>query len=462
MKSIALVILTVAFISLVGCGGGGGSAPVVNPQPQTGAAQVSVSLHDMPPAGVTVLSFQATITGIAMQPGSISLLNSPMTLEMTQLQTMSAYIGTISVPAGNYTGMTITLANPHMTFLNNTGGMMGGMMGGGNCANGQICQLNPTMTATSVTINGVPFPITVMANSPLDMMMDFDLMDSLQSNMGMSPMMTSGIQQGIGGANMFDEMDDMIGQIASVNAGGNQFTMSFVQGMPSMTIGVDSNTTFQNFSNNSMAGLAQGQLVLVEIQLMAGGTLHAAKVRFESDVAHLMDGMIVAVNNQTQFDMVVMNEAPSFQGVNVGDVIRMNMQAGTTFDVDDMDMPVSGMNFAAAAMMIGQMVQIEPTSTLVSGTPPQLSTNHVRLMKAFVTATVASKIDATTFTLSNLPGIFGAVGISNMKINTFAGTAFENVSNMGVLNVGDTVSVRGPTFMSSGEPTMIASKVVKR
>lgn len=62
----------------------------------------------------------------------------------------------------------------------------------------------------------------------------------------------------------------------------------------------------------------------------------------------VMDGMIVAINSPTQFDMVMMNEAPAFQGVNIGDVVRMNVQAGTMFDIDDMDMPVSGMSFAAS------------------------------------------------------------------------------------------------------------------
>jgi hypothetical protein len=80
----------------------------------------------MPPTGVTLLSFQATVTGISMQPGNVSLLNSPISLEISQLQAMSA---SISVPAGNHTGMTVTLMNPRMTFLNNTGGTMGGMVG---------------------------------------------------------------------------------------------------------------------------------------------------------------------------------------------------------------------------------------------------------------------------------------------------------------------------------------------
>lgn len=465
MKELKLLILSIALVALAGCGGG--SSSVVNPVPQQGSAQVSVSLHDMPPAGVIMLSFQATVTGISMQPGNVSLLNSPMSLEMSQLQAMSAYMGTVSVPAGTYTGMTVTLTNPRMTFLNNTGGIMGGMMGGGTCANGQICQLTPTMMASSVNITGSPFPLAVQANTPFNLQMDFDLMDSMQSNMSMNPVMTSMMQQVSPGSSMLDEMDDMIGQVASVDTANSQFKMSFVQGMPSMTITVDANTTFEDFDSigktNNFSGLSQGQIVLAKMQLMAGGTLHAGKVRFESNNPQVMDGMIVAINSPTQFDMVMMNEAPAFQGVSIGDVLRMNIQAGTMFDIDDMDMPVSGMTFAGASdMMVGQMVQTEPTSALVPGTPPQLSTSHLRLMKTWMTAKVASKIDAATFTVNNLPGIFATSGVSSMKISTSLQTNFENVSGVSALNVGDSVSVRGPMFMVSGTPTMVASKVQKR
>ena len=317
MKTLKILILSVVLVSMAGCGGG--TSSVINPPPLQGTAQISVSLHDMPPTGVTVLSFQATITGISMQPGNVSLLNSNMTLEISQLQAMSAYMGTISVPAGNYTGMTITLTNPRMTFLNSTGGTMGGMMGGGTCANGQICQLNPTMMASSVTITGFPFPLNVLANTPFNMDMDFDLMNSMQANMGMNPVMTSMMQQATPGSNTFNEMDDMIGQVSSVDTTNNQFKVSLVQGMPSMTLSVDANTTFQDFDTigkpNSISGLSQGQIVLVKMQLMSGGTLHAGKVRFESNKPQVMDGMIVAINSPTQFDMVMMNEAPAFQGV---------------------------------------------------------------------------------------------------------------------------------------------------
>ena len=470
--SIALkaFIMASALLTLIGCGGGGSnSVTTPPPTPQQGTAQVSISLHDMPPTGVTALSFQATITGMTMQPGNVSVLSSPMTLEMTQLQGMSAYLGTLSLPAGIYNGMTITLSNPQMTFLNNSGGMMGGggMMGRIGCTNGQICQLSPTMSSSSVSVTGPPFPITVQANTPFDMQMDFDLMDSLQSNMSMNPTMSSMMDQPTQGSNLLDEMDDMICQVSSANSGNNQFTMSCVEGMPSMTISADTNTTFLGFDAigkpNSFGGLAQGQIVLVRMQLMAGGSLHAEKVRFESNNPQVLDGMIVAVNNSMQFDMVMTNEAPAFQGLNLGSLVRVNMLAGSMWDIDDTDLPVNGMSFAGSSdMMVGQVVQIEPTSTLVNGTPPQLNTNHIRLMKTWMTAKVGSVMNADTFTMQSLPGMMTSAGFSAMTVNTSAQTVFENVANVAAMTMGDTISARGPMFMVNGTPTIVCAKVLKK
>ena len=463
MQVARVLLVCFCLSTLVACGGG--SSGGINPPPNPGVAPVSLSLRDMPPMGVTVLSFQVTVTGAVMQPGSVSLVNSPMTLEMTQLQTMATYLGTIFVPAGNYTGMTITLANPRMTFLNDSGGMM--MMGSANCANGEICVFSPTMVSTSATISGSPFPLNVQANTPLSMQMDFDVMNSMQPNLSVNPSMTSMMQQPMQGSSAFDAMDDIVGQVGGVNASNNQFTLQVLQGPPSMTIGVDSNTMFEDFNTignaNSLSGMAAGQIVEVNMQLMSGGTLHATKVRFENNNAQELDGMIVAINSPTQADMIVTGMAPAVQGVNIGDVVRMNLQAGTSFDIDDHDMPVSGMSFAGVSdMMVGQVVQTEPMSVPSAGTPAQVNVNHVRLMKAWFTATVASKIDASTFTVNNLPGLFAPAGINSAKIMTSSGTEFTNISGVAALNVGDTVSLRGAMFMASGNATMIASKVQRR
>ena len=66
------------------------------------------------------------------------------------------------------------------------------------------------------------------------------------------------------------------------------------------------------------------------------------------------------------------------------------------------------------------------------------------------------------FIVNSLPGMFGTAGVSNMKISTSMQTVFDNISGGSALNVGDAVSIRGPMFVPSGTPTIVASKVQKR
>jgi len=60
-------------VLLAGCGGSY-NAPVMNPGPGAQSAQVSVSLTDAPPAGVTVFTFEVTVTGATLNPGNVDLL----------------------------------------------------------------------------------------------------------------------------------------------------------------------------------------------------------------------------------------------------------------------------------------------------------------------------------------------------------------------------------------------------
>src|SRR5712692_9991968 len=113
-----------------------------------GAAAVSVTITDTPPAGVTLLSFEVNVTGAMLNPGSVDLLGGkgPTQIEVKQLETESAFLSTATVPAGTFTSLTLTFANPELTFKNDTGAALAG------CAAGAVCEIKPTGTLTS-TVN---------------------------------------------------------------------------------------------------------------------------------------------------------------------------------------------------------------------------------------------------------------------------------------------------------------------
>src|SRR5260370_40517737 len=107
-------------------GGGGGMVLLGGP------------IRESPPMGVTVLSFEIQITGAALQPSdasmqAVSLLAKPAEVELEHLQTESALLANVNVPAGNYNGVMVTFASPQLTILNQTGGTL--TVGGHNCPN---------------------------------------------------------------------------------------------------------------------------------------------------------------------------------------------------------------------------------------------------------------------------------------------------------------------------------------
>jgi predicted component of type VI protein secretion system len=120
-------------VLLTGCGGGSYSNMQPAPGPQS--AQMSLSVTDAPPTGVTVFSFEVTVTGATLNPGNVDLLGGkgPVRLEVKKLETENAFLSTASVAAGNYTSLALTFSNPELTFRNDTGSPLAG------CATGSVC-----------------------------------------------------------------------------------------------------------------------------------------------------------------------------------------------------------------------------------------------------------------------------------------------------------------------------------
>src|SRR5438876_155761 len=125
-----------------GGGGGGGG----------GNATVSFTLvADTLPTNPSILSFNVSITGITLTPasGTAQTLNpSPSVVDLMRLQSDTAFLGTLpNVVAGAYT-VQVALANPEITFLNDTPSAIA--VGTAMCPSGAVC---PT-TLTSCVVKG--------------------------------------------------------------------------------------------------------------------------------------------------------------------------------------------------------------------------------------------------------------------------------------------------------------------
>ena len=214
--------LLLVTIALAGCGGGMSST-----QTPLGASmsQVSLTIHDNPPMGVTVLSFEIEVTGAALQPSDsssqpVSMLSEPEDIELEHLQTESALLASRNVPTGAYSGLMVSFANPRMTIQNQTGTTL--TLGTKTCSDQQVCEFDPKLNQSSVTVEAptTPFPITLTMNSPVVLKLDFNLDTSIQqSDLSITP--TVSLVQlpppNSSGGDQGDEDMELIGQVASID-----------------------------------------------------------------------------------------------------------------------------------------------------------------------------------------------------------------------------------------------------
>jgi hypothetical protein len=485
-KAIATLFFIACLIFIAGCGSqpmgslgtGGGNSLATAP--------VGLTVTDTPPSGVTVLFFQLNITAASLMSssGSVPLLSSttPIPINVTQLLTEAAFLGSKNVAAGTYTGLSVTLANAQLTIFNDTGAAIG------SCANQTVCQLPPTTTPVTLSFTTAPFPITLTANSPLVFKLDIHLDTVIQSDLTVNLAATNGVTV----SQFFPPSGreiPFIGKLVGIiqGVGSNQFTLQSRDGR-TFTILVNSSTTYNYPSSvcsaDAFSCLAKSQVVKVAISLQSDGTLLATAVDFIQTVGQqILEGTIVGLSTSgtnTIVDLILQEQpfVPQTSVIFLGCHARAIVpSSGVTYSVDSGGFVIpSGLSFASASdLQVGQEVMITVQGSVSTGTnsgtsdstgpapfgPPSVTftASSIELERSQIVGTVAAVSSGTlSFTLSTLPVFFvppspipgfppGWVPVE-ITVQTTAATTFVNFStdNFSSLAVNDVVSVSGWVF----------------
>ncbi len=468
------VLMTAIIIAVIFAACGGGSSlppPGGNPPPGSTVAPVSLAITDAPPAGVSVLSFEVTVTGAVLQPGNVQLVTTPIQIEVKRLEVEAAILNTINVPAGTYTSLAVTFSNPELTIRNDSNATIAGV-----CAVGAICEFKPAASGT-FTYSGAPFPLTLTTGNASGLLVDVNL-SNLITGTNTVDFTAAGalvVTQLTGpAAGQLEELEDVQGRITAVSAGASEFTLQTGLGR-SLLFRTDSSTVFEDFNDpgginctaNNFTCLAVGQVVEVNARLMAGGLLLARKVEAkDNDNEEELQGIIVdTANLPASFDMVLTDEAVNAVGVEVGQRVHVNLVGSIRFRIDADGLPVNAADFDATSdLRIGQVVEVERQSTVTTGgTPaaPMFNTDRVKLKDTQLTGRVQS-VNATTniIVLDNLPTL---LGLTTLEVRVTSGqTQFKGTTGIAALAVNDTISVRGLFFKGTTTPFMMAKKIRKR
>jgi len=462
-------LILLSFAWLAGCSGGS-----TNIMSGGGSAPFSLTMTDTPPATVTVLSFEVTVTSAVLNPNNVSLISTPTKIEVKHLETEAAFLSTVNVPAGTYSSITLNLTNPELTILNSGPAITAF---GQTCNTGQVCEFKPNVAANVTISSSPPFPLVVSGSSPTGLLVDLNLNNLISNTLGIdftaagavtvTQLTGAGLPQG-----QLEEIEDLVGVVANKDATNNQFSLQTTQG--NFLVKVDTTTEFEKFdqagcSANNFTCVANGQIVEVDLRLMAAGGFLAKKIELEdAALDDELEGVISSVTSSTQFKMVVIEELRDIASVEVGNPVTVNLQVGASFrvDTDGLNVP-SGLQAAfegatdTSQLLPGQEVQVRVRS-LLAGPPITVSTDRVRLRFSRFRATVTGAPSGFIFNVTNLPSLFTSAGITQIRVQTSSQTEFEGVSGVSALNSGDTVSLRGLLFASSPNPVLIADKVRKR
>jgi hypothetical protein len=473
-------IFVVSFCAaLAGCGG---TNQFGSQQQNNGNSSVVLTMTDTPPSNASILSAKVTLTGVTLSPGNVSLFSGQATVELTKLQTDVAYITTAAnIPAGNYTSVTLTFANPSLTIENDTGSTIGA------CASSKICTMAPTTTANlSTTVPLTNF--TVAASSVTGLLIDENLENLLSASLGADFSAGTTVTSFLPGSTAAPPVgappvgaEDVVGHVLNKSTANNTFTLTNALG--SYSLKVTSGSTFFQFptsvscATQGFACLQNNQIVSVDIGIQSDGSIFARNILFEdadsSDVE--VEGEVTSTDAALQqFNFVVLATSTPVAGLAVGTPAIAQYSTSTspqtTFDVDFIhadNLQITTSSFALsftgpADMVPGQQVSIRRNSS--SGSI--LLADRVRLRSSRVTATVQS-VGAPNIILASLPSLFfGHGGVTQVIAQTSAIPPAIYFSISGSINastniLGDQVSVRGPLFNTGGtNRTLIATKVV--
>ena len=508
-RTLPLLIVPAMLIALAGC-----SSSLMNSTANSSAAgtvPVSMSMTDDPPAGVSVLFFQVSLTNATLTPASgssstspVSLLsnNTPIQVDVTQLQALSAFLSTANVAPGTYNNLNLTFADPQLVIFNQSDSSLGS-----TCAVGTICQLTPTFDNNSSTLSFTtsPFPVTVSASSPLGFLIDFHLDTVIQSDLSVNLSVANGVTVAeLPPAPQHPQFGFLTGTVGTVTASSNQFTVQTPWGR-TFTIDTTSSTTFNNFPTSACttAGigcLAQGQVVQIQISSVGtGGVLTASRVSYvQQATAQTVEGTIIKVIPSTTtiagappsgMDLILHWNPANNGSFPLGGEATVTFAGNATYAIDNngFTMP-SGLTFTGASnLTVGQnvTVTVEPGTLSntgggpgpsVWGPPPSVSftASNVELEPSQVTGMItATDSSATSFTLGIGGGPFFAAwpmasaNAFSFNVMTTSQTSYTgfNPDSFSGLATNDFVSANGWLFApatSGGPPIIAAQSVVMR
>ena len=442
---LALTALTLA------CGGGtsttsGGSA--------SSQGQVFITGEDAPLP--SVVSFNVTINSITLQNSSttVTALSTPTTVDFGRLVGLRSLLGFNTIPAGTYTSATFNLANPVISYVDMTQNPP------------VLTQLNGMLTTSTVTV-AFPQAMVVSANGLGGLHMDFDLRQSLETNSNgqitgtVNPMIDI---MAVSASQEEGQITEFTGNVVSINASGNNFTMQGPYGFQEV-IDVNSSTKFNN--GYSLTTIPSNAIICVEGTVQDDGSILAQDAEVITTDKAFISGRVLQVNPTTgpvqTVTMFVGEELNTDSVIPVDSVQTINLSGITQYDVCFFDNWFTNILFNSSSLVVGQRIFVGGTVTNGTFTPSMVSLRR----QGTIGTVVANSVNTVSgnlgdFELSN-NGLLEFAANGPFTVQTANLTLFLNVDGLSGLQSAGTANVlaRGIVLkdQTTGLPQMWAHRV---
>lgn len=483
MKTKALFLLTLsAALLLASCSGlkNGGCSTGCNAR----NANLSISLFDLPPAGVSILSFTLSIAGISLTPSTGSVVTVPITptsYEMTRLQTDSTLVGLrLSVPAGTYTSINVTVTASSGVYFNTSGAAIGA------CNNGAVCPM-PSGAATTIQ---APISLTLTENQNQWVGLDFNLANAITTTNGITvdfnqPKVltaTTTVRTGIPSGSV-ETIEDFIGVVTAASPSSITVTSGITGN--SMTAAVSSSTEFDlapvaysNCQGTATACLQNGSTVSLDAALSSSGTLTATEIDVLNAVAvDEVEGTIYPTGVTNQVGLIIADKVAitsttplASSSTTYGTGIFLTVDSGTTYTVDTKTLSsqpgfaatVDALFSGSGSLLAGQTVRVQ-LSNIISGTNGISATaKNVLLRWSRLRGTVNS-VAAPTFTLANIPDYINTLNPTlslTPQVMTYPNaTVFDGITDISGLSATTSQLASIRALYLNGAPPFQAAKV---
>jgi hypothetical protein len=460
MKWLSGIAVLALVAAASGCGGGASSTTPT--QPESGSVFVNGTDAPLP----SVVSFQVDITGMTVSDGvnpPISVLSGTQTVDFARLNGLHTLLDLNSIPAGTYTNVNVTLANPEIMYLNVTNPQTTPP------TRPTVTMLNATSSpAVTLTQSSVPItlssPLTVAAGDIVGLSFDFDLRHSIQvdANGNFTGMVNPTLNlKAVTPSDSDAYIDDFVAGVT--NVGTSSFMIQGPHGHQ-FTVNVNDQTEWEN--SESISNLTNTSIVEISGTLdRTSGAILADTVAIVSQDSFWAGGLVTFVDPATgpanDFDLYVRNVLPSGTGFQSGQISTIDLTGNENYFIYWWHNKFTSFLFNSSLLVPGQHVSIGGPFSNGAVTVKRVVLRHEGHNGAWVVGSTDVGASTFQFNSNGLAGVLfnGPITVYCTPFTVFKGglTGLGSITGTAAMNLRVVGLVLKDPI--SGQPVFVAHSV---